>query len=152
MRRHILISLCYVLQSETSEVAKETHTQNIQNSVQSSGRSRAPGRFLPQPGGLVVSERAQCGTGHLCLLVERLHQPGMLSLTSLPVLLSCEFHLWWFSSVCSGDPPVWSVCWRRFCDVCGLVREGKFLDFPHCYRVTENNIKLHRTKALSICG
>lgn len=152
MRCHILISPCFVLQSETSEVAKETHTQNIQNSLQSSGCSRAPGRFLPQPGGLVFSERAQCGTGHLCLPVERLHQPGMLSLPSLPALLFCEFHLCWFSPVCSGDPPVWSVCWRRFCDVCGLVGEGKFLDFPRFYRVTENNTTLHHTKALSICG
>lgn len=35
-----------------------------------------------------------------------------------------------FPSACPGDPPVRSVRRRRFGDVCGLVREGKFLDFP----------------------
>lgn len=57
-----------------------------------------------------------------------------------------------FLSACPGHPPVWSVCWRRFCDVCGLVREGEFLDFPYCYCVNEMNRKLHHTKALSNCG
>lgn len=75
---HLPRFFCFflLLQPETFAVTTETHTQNLQDSLQSAGRPRASGRLLPQPRGLVFAQRPQCRTWHVCLPVECLHKPG----------------------------------------------------------------------------
>ena len=50
--------------------------EDLEDPVQGVGRAGAAGRLLPEPGGLVVPERAQCRAPYLRLPLERLHQPG----------------------------------------------------------------------------
>lgn len=64
------------LQPEAASVPTETHPQDLQDPLQGAGCAGAAGRLLPQSGGLVVPQCAQRGAGHLCVPVERLHQPG----------------------------------------------------------------------------
>lgn len=64
------------LQSEAPAVAAETYPQDLQDPLQGPGRPGAAGRLLPEPGGLVIPQRAQRGAGDLRVPVERLHQPG----------------------------------------------------------------------------
>ena len=85
--------------SEAVALASKSCPQNIQDSFQGAGCSRTSGRLLSEPGGLVLTERAQCWTGHLRLFMECLHE--------------------------SGDETLWSVVWRRFSHFRVMGRKGK---------------------------